>query len=123
MNNSESESIIALTKQQASLYLLDAEEFYPFGTYMDMTGQIKPIGVYLEEGDLSIPLLISMLEKHIKQRIDDKALKIGVIAINVAITENGNSQDAIEMTVYKPNMEVEKQYFKYRIKDKRVDFF
>jgi hypothetical protein len=123
MINADSENIIALIKQQATLFLLDGEEFYPFGTYIDMSGQVKPIGAYLEDNNPSTSHLISMLENYLKQKIDDKTLKIGVIAINVAISENGSTQDAIEMRLYKPNIEIERRYLKYHIKDKQVEFF
>ena len=123
MHSSDSENIIALIKQQAALFLLDAEEFYPFGTYIDKFGKIKPIGVYLEESDPSATLLISMLENYLKQSMDNKILKIGAIAINVVISENGSRQDAIEIRIYKPGFEIEKRYFKYHIKDKHIEFF
>lgn len=123
MINTDSENIIALVKQQASLFLLDAAEFSPFGTYIDMSGQVKPIGAYLEDNNPSTSHLISMLENYLKQKIDDKTLKIGVIVVNVVISENGSTRDAIEMRLYKPSIEVEKRYLKYHIKDKQVEFF
>ncbi len=51
MIESEIEKLARVLKQQAEAFLLDAREFYPFGTYINMKDEIVPFGAYTGEDE------------------------------------------------------------------------
>ena len=62
------EILIKVIKQQAELFLLDAREFFPFGTCLGPHDEIIPIAAYMDDKDdrpKSQPL-IEMLENSIQ---------------------------------------------------------
>src|SRR5580698_474647 len=115
--------IITRLKQQAELFLLDAMEFFPFGTYINKKDEIVPVGAYFENDRTPSLEVIDLLEKGLKDHIKKGDCKIAGIAIDVRISENSATYDAIEMRFYEPNKEVYKKYFQYKIKENSVDFF
>jgi hypothetical protein len=115
--------IVNTLKQQAELFLLDAEEFYPFGAYINIANKIIPVGAYSENDRPSSSEVIDLLEKAFKDHIQKGDCKLGALAIDVTIKENNKVYDAIEMRFFKTNKEVYKKYFKYEVKENSVAFF
>ena len=114
--------LINAIKQQAEGFLLEAKEFYPFGTYINKKNEIVPVGVYLGN-DYSPSLeIIDLLEKNFKDNIKKGECKIAAIAIDVVIKEKDVNHDAIELRFFVDGRESYKKYLKYEIKQKQVVF-
>jgi len=116
------DKVIHILKQQAEVFLLDAGEFYPFGTYINMQNKIIPVGTYSENDRPSSLDVIDLIEKAFKDNIQKGDCKVAAMAINVSIKENNKSCDAIEMRFFEADKEVYKKYFKYEIKENSVEF-
>ena len=115
--------IINSLKQQAELFLLDAGEFYPFGTYINMKNEIVPVGAYSENDRPLSSELIDLLEKGFKDDIQKGDCKLGALAIDVSVKEDNKVYDALEIRFFEPKTEIYKKYFKYEIKGNSVEFF
>jgi hypothetical protein len=116
------EKIIDIVQKQVELFLLDANEFYPFGTYINQKDEIIPVGSYLEGDHLNSQELINLLEKGFKQGIQNGDYKIAVLAIDILIRKSNAMYDGIEMRFFEPNNEVYKKVYTYIIKDNSVEF-
>lgn len=88
------EKLIRVIKEQARIFLLDAGEFYPFGSCIDENNKIKH-GAY----------------------------KIAVIAVNVTIKENNVDRDAIEIRIFEIGNKEYKKYIKYTTYGTHIEFF
>jgi len=110
--------LIKAIKDQAELFLLDAAEFYPFGTYINMQNEIVPVGPSSDNEHPDISSMIKQLENYLRT----VKHKIAALAIEVSINENDVKYDALEIRFYDPLNGYYKQYFKYLIKDEHVDF-
>lgn len=96
------EKLVDLIKQQAKIFLLDAGEFYAFGTAISNSDQIIPLAVYVaNEPDKpeSAPL-IELLSAHIYQGIANNEYKAAAIGIDVIIKEHGERFDAIQIQIF-----------------------
>jgi hypothetical protein len=112
-------------KLQAELFLLDAGEFFPFGTYINKDSEIVPVGAYVENENDRPPSseVIELLEKAFNFRIENGECKIAGIAIDINIKENNAIYDGIEMRFFEPDKKIYKRYLKYQINKNSVDFF
>jgi len=117
--------VINTLKLQAELFLLDAGEFFPFGTYINKDSEIVPVGACLKnENDRPTSLeVIELLEKAFNFDIETGKCKIAGIAIDITIRENNETYDGIEMRFFEPNKKVYTKLLKYRINRNSVDFF
>ncbi|MCR8559494.1 hypothetical protein KXD93_17685 [Mucilaginibacter sp. BJC16-A38] len=119
---SDLEIIIRVLKMQAEAFLLGAKEFYPFGTYINKTGEIVPVGAYLgSDYSPSLPL-IDLLEKDFKQGIENNEYKIAAIAVDGSVTEKGIVYDIMEIRFFETDKDIYKKYYKYKINPHSVDF-
>jgi hypothetical protein len=124
MIESEIEKLVRVPKQQAEIFLLDAKEFYPFGTYINMKDEIVPVGAYTGEDEHPLSQdVIDLFEKGFIKKIQNGECKIGAIALDIYINENSEKYDAIESRFFEHGKEVYKKYFRYSIKDMRVEFY
>ena len=115
--------LIDTIKKQAKVFLLDAGEFYPFGTCINKDNEIIPIGAYLETENPSTIEVINLLEEAFKQGLNKGVYLLSALVIDVAIKENNESIDALEIRFFEPNRDLYKMYFKYIINDGSVTFF
>ena len=111
-------------KQQAELFLLDAGEFFPFGSSIGSDNQIITIGAYIEdENDRPASLeVMSLLERSIHKELEQGRYLCGAIAVDVLLRENGKTYDALQIRFF----EIGKEFvetFKYIIEEGRVRFF
>jgi hypothetical protein len=116
-------TLITIVKEQAEIFLLDAGEFYPFGTVADKYNKIIPIAAYLGEPNdrpQSVPL-IELIEEAIKAKIISGDYIIGAVAIDVTINENDELIDGLEIRVFEHDRSY-KQLFRYAIKQNTVVF-
>src|SRR5471030_1504761 len=102
-------------KIQAEAFLLDANEFYPFGSYINMKDEIVPVAAYLEGDRPPSAPLIALLEKRFKT--DTTNYKAAAMAIDISININEEIYDAIELRFFEPNKNVFKKHIKYKVKD------
>jgi len=120
---SNEERLINGIIQQAEVFLLDAGEFFPFGSSIDVNNRFIPIGDYLNDKDErpeSLPL-IALLEKGIKNELENKRYIIAAIAVDGLIKESGRSFDVIQIRFF----EAERTYnilFQYFVEGKKVKF-
>jgi hypothetical protein len=120
--NETSDQVVEILKQQATLFLLDAGEFYPFGTCLNHSDNVVPVGVYFENDHPSSQEAIESLEKGLIQGVQNGNYKIAALAIDITIIENSTACDAIEIRFFEPDKEVYQKYFKYVVKDDTVEF-
>lgn len=116
--------IIDNIKWQAEAFLLDANEFYPFGAYISNNREIVPLGAFIEDENDNPPSLemIELLEKSFKQRLETEVAIIAAIAIDVSMKENGKTQDAIEIRLLEKDRR-NTIYIKYHVEDGVVEFY
>jgi hypothetical protein len=67
---------------QAKYFLLEAGEFYPFGTVLNQYHEIVPLGVYLDDEHPSPQTVIGVLEREVLEKIISGDSIIGGIATN-----------------------------------------
>ena len=117
------EKLINVVKLQVDAFLLDANEFYPFGTYINNEGDIVPIGVYLGDDYPSSLEIIDSLKDNFNRQIQNGNCEIAAIAINVSVNENNKTFDAVKVMIFKANREVETIYLKYVVRKSSVEYF
>jgi hypothetical protein len=117
------EALISIIKQQAEIFLLDAQEFFPFGTCIGHDKEIIPIAAYIEDENdrpKSDPL-IDTLESSIKRGLESGHYKIGALAFDAYIHEGGQKFDGIIVRIYQSDI-IEEIQFKYYIHKDYVEF-
>jgi hypothetical protein len=117
------ERLINVIKQQAEAFLLDAREFYPFGTYINSKNEVVPFSAYIEEANdrpESQPL-IDMLERGIRTRINSGDCITGALAYDVVRTKNHVKFDVMVIRIYENDKFIER-YFKYDSYEGHVTF-
>ena len=105
------------------MFLLNAGEFFPFGTYIGQENNIVPFSVYIEDENdrpASQPL-IELLEKNIKSGLAEGEILIGALAYDIFIKENDEKFDAIMIHIFDADNDYEKP-FKYYIHENYVEF-
>jgi len=115
------EKIINIVLQQAELFLLDANEFYPFGTCVNKKDEIIPVGAYLGGDHPESQALIDLLEKDFKEGIETGNYKIAALAIDILIRKGNERYDGIEMRFFEPKG-ISKRVYEYTIKEHSVEF-
>jgi hypothetical protein len=83
MKSVELEMLIRMLLEQAKLFQLEANEFYPFGGLINKSGDIVPLGVYMENDHPDSHEVIQLLEKAILEKIDAGEAKLAAICADV----------------------------------------
>lgn len=115
--------LVKVIKQQAEVFLLNAREFFPFGTYINSKNEIVPFSAYIEDVNdrpKSQPL-IDMLERGIRTRLDNGECIIGALAFEIVLTENQQKFDAMLIRIFE-NDNITEKVFKLYIHEKHVEF-
>ncbi|MFB9843277.1 hypothetical protein [Mucilaginibacter ginsenosidivorans] len=117
------EKIIDVIKQQAEAFLLDAGEFYPFGTSIRQDNKMTPIGAYIEanENRPESQPLIDLLHRSITKEIEIGNYTVGALAYEILMNKNDKKFDAMAVRIYESDKFVER-YFKYDIQEDHVKF-
>jgi len=118
----DKERVIDVIKKQAKIFLLDAKEFYPFGTYINRENDIVPAAAHSASEFPASQELIDILERDFIEGIKNDDYKIAVLATDISIKKNGLTRDGIEMRFFEPGKDVYSQYYTYTIKKDSVDF-
>jgi hypothetical protein len=117
------ERLLNIIKQQAEIFLLDAREFFPFGTYINSKNEVVPLSAYIKDANdrpESQPL-IDMLEQWIRTCINNNDCVIGALAYDVVMTKNHEKFDVMVIRIYENDKFLE-HYFKYDIYEDHVTF-
>ncbi len=118
----EIKRIVNIIKEQAETFLLMANEFYPFGAYINKKNSIIPLGAYLENDQPPSLEVMTLLEKAIVDHIQKGDCILGAIAIDVYVSFNDKKHDAIEIRFFEAGKDTYKRHYKYEITDKQVQF-
>jgi len=91
-----------IIKRQAEVFLLDAGEFFPFGSYIDIKGDIKPCSAYIEtENDRpESVVLIKILEDFFIEGTKNGKILLGAIGIDVTLHKGGIKYDGIQIRFF-----------------------
>lgn len=116
------EIVIEVIKQQAALFLLDAAEFFPFGTYINLTDKIVPLAVKVvnEDDRPDSESLIEMLEGYFKANKENYV--VGAIGVDVAIKKEDVKVDALRIQLFYPSGEQRTVFYTYLIGNDSVEF-
>lgn len=116
------EKLINILKGQAQEFLLEQGEFYPFGTYVNNDGVIKPIAAWSGNDTPPSSELIKILENYIENALSNKGYRAAAVVIDVYTRENGKRYNALELRLYEFNKEPYMRYFKYNIDGNHIVF-
>lgn len=113
--------LLSIVLQQAEIFILEQGDFYPFGSYVNKSGEIVPLGIFSESEDMSD--FIDPLEKYISKGIENKHISEAAIAISVTVKMQDHPADAVEIRLFDDSRnKVSNLYYKYRIGEKEVTF-
>ena len=115
--------MVDIIKKQAEVFLLDANEFFPFATYIASDNRNVPVGAKFEDDRTPALEVIDLLERGLKDHIQKGECKIGVIAVDVVRKENNVVYDAIELRFFELNKDIYNNYLKYKVMETYVEFF
>jgi hypothetical protein len=126
--HSQEDSINSLRKsviEQATLFLNDAGEFYPFGTALDFNNKLVPIGIYTGEEHPDSNFVLKELGKAIWDGLQKGLYKLAAMAIDIYLPiEQGEKIPALEIRIVNPEGQL---VIKYRVpyvinNNKKVEF-
>ncbi|MGY4536934.1 hypothetical protein ACVW0P_001348 [Mucilaginibacter sp. UYNi724] len=115
------QKLINTIKHQAEVFLLDAGEFYPFGTYIDKEDCVVPVGVGSEIDTPASQELIEVLENHFRSEIANN-YKLAALIVDVRVTENGQKVDGLQIRLFEHGNEVSETILKYIVNETHVEF-
>ncbi|KIO75690.1 hypothetical protein TH53_19240 [Pedobacter lusitanus] len=116
------QKLTLIIQEQVQMFLLDAGEFYPFGTCIDKNENVKPVGVYLDNDNPTSLEVISLLEENMKRGVENGQYKIGAVVIDVTIKEGEVNFDAIEIRFFEPDNQEYKRRIKYKTYGSHIEF-
>jgi hypothetical protein len=123
-SNQNFKKIIQVMVSQASFFLKDMGEFYPYSYILNITEEIKPLVVKIEDDNPKSQILIEILEKQIIDGILRGDYIMGSIGVNVYLNlENDDYTNAIEIkTLERKQVDWGYVYLPYTINDKNIQF-
>lgn len=124
MNTEEKELKILMFKQ-ATAFLEDAEEFFPYGAYVTVRGDLVPVGAY--DGNEYSPSqeIIDILQKELSEKILKKEGVIAGIGIDVFINSENKSgepikKNALMIKTSTNGIDWKEDFYTYQIDNKKV---
>jgi len=120
MNLTRAEEYI---KSQARIFLLEMRAFYPFGCAIDDKNNLRPLSAYIEGENPSPVELIDLLEGNIVQKIEIGEYVMGIVAIDVTISNENVKQDAIEMRIFIKDEKTVKKHLIYKMTEGDIEFW
>lgn len=108
---------------QARFFLQEANEFYPFGVYQNLSDEIVPIGVFLNDDHPSSQEVLSSLINIGNDLLDSGKATIVGFGVDV-LADNPNTGikcDAIEARIYQVGQEPVIIKWPYNIEKGAVD--
>lgn len=111
----ETERLITYIKQHIESILHNLNEFHPFGATLNANGELHPIPAFAGDDDISVPALLNLLEAHVGNSLLTDEAKLGAIAVEVPLHEQGQMVDAVQIRFYEKNKPVHSTDLKYRL--------
>ncbi|QEH41137.1 hypothetical protein [Chitinophaga sp. XS-30] len=107
------ENLIGILKKQAEVFLEDADEFYPFGAAFNRAGDVRPMGVFLENDHPQSVEVSGLLEKAIDQGLSNGDYEVAAICLDVFLSSGNNKISAMEVRMFRKGIRVKKCYIHY----------
>lgn len=111
----DQDQLVNYIKAQTEAFLKEMEDYYPFGAAITSIGELKPLGVYLDEDEISVEALLTMLEEHITKNLEGERFRLGAIAVAVAIRVGEQTFDAVQIRFYERDKEMSSVNYKYLV--------
>jgi hypothetical protein len=109
------------SKMYAEAFLLDAGEFYPFGTLINPSGEIVPLAGDVEaENDMPLSNdVLNVLQDYLEFNAD---YLIAAIGVDILLGLNNQKYDALQIRVFEAGKQTEDLRFIYVINKDNVGF-
>jgi hypothetical protein len=117
---SDQKIITTYIKRQIEAFIVEMDDFYPFGAAVTNDGELKPLAAYLDDDETSVEALLPILENHIQTHIGNYKYRLCAIALSVLIKENGSSFDAVQIRFYQNSKETAQVNYKYLKGEKKA---
>jgi len=123
--NNDFQELINHCHSAGERLLLEQEEFYPFGAYIDNEGNLTPVGFH--DGD-DFPLsntMITGLREHFQRQLKDEELIAFAITFDTRVRNEQfpDAVDAISIRItHRDADESINYYFPYKVGQKRIEF-
>jgi hypothetical protein len=115
------QQIIDNIKMYAEAFLLDAAEFYPFGTLIKPSGETVPLAADIEaENDM--PPSDDILEVLQDYLVSNADYRIAAIGVDILLTMNSQKYDALQIRIFEQGKQIEDLRFMYVINTDSVNF-
>jgi hypothetical protein len=111
----EQDKLVTYIKAQTEAFLKEMDDFYPFGAAVTTHGELKPLAASLDDDELSVQALLSLLEEHVDSNLLCKRFTLAAIAVAVTIKEAGQAFDAIQIRLYERDTEMRVINYKYSL--------
>lgn len=123
--NSDFQELIDYCHSTAERLLLEQEEFYPFGAYLDNKGILTPVGFYNgDEFPLSGTVIIG-LQESFQRRLKGEEISAYAITLDTRV-KNKQFPDAIDaisiQITHRYSDEAINYYFPYKLRKKQIEF-
>ncbi|MBD1366490.1 hypothetical protein IDJ77_21935 [Mucilaginibacter sp. ZT4R22] len=108
-------------KMYAEAFLLDAAEFYPFGTLIKASGETVPLAGDIEAENDMPPSndVLSVLQNYLESNVD---YVIAAIGVDILLGLNNQKYDALQIRVFEAGKQIEDLRFIYVINKDNVSF-
>jgi hypothetical protein len=108
-------------KMYAEAFLLDADEFYPFGSLIKTSGEIVPVAAYTEDENDMPPSddVLKLLQSRLESNVD---YLIAAIGVDILLGLNNQKCDALQIRVFEAGKQTEDLRFIYVINKDSVSF-
>jgi hypothetical protein len=123
--NNDFQELINHSHATAERLLLEQEEFYPFGAYLDNEGKLKPVGFY--DGD-EFPLgetIIKGLDEHFQKQLKAEEIRAYAITLDTRVRNDKfpEAVDAVSIRItHKDTDNIVTYYFPYKLGQKQIEF-
>ena len=108
---------------QASYFLKEYGEFYPFAIVLRADGTLQPFNVYEGEEHPSPAEYLKELEKVLRSGYDQYDYNSFAIGINATATKNGKKTDVIQIKLNYQGEDYENSFVPYEIKNGSVELY
>ncbi|PWV56222.1 hypothetical protein [Chitinophaga sp. S165] len=111
------DSLRKLIIDQATAFLKEAGEFYPFGAAMDKNDELRPIGIYWGEEHPDSKEMIDRLSEALWNGIVRGDYKMAAMGIDVYISDDSSNgkTSAVEIRVVHHDGKVVRYYLPYKL--------
>lgn len=116
MTQENIDSIRQLVIDQATAFLKDAGEFYPFGVAIDKNDELRPVGIYIDDEQPESGTVIDRLGEALWKGIEQGDYRMVGMGIDVYLPDDSpaGKTSAIEIRVLNEDLFI-RYYLPYRL--------